>query len=399
MRQETTLRVKNKFSKQYRNGYPLITKEAIINGKDLKEEGVLVKLVDESNQFIGKGYYGNQNKGYGWIVTNNENEELDTRFFIRKLQQAIGKRSSLMKDDSTTAYRLFNGEGDGIGGFTIEYFDGYLVINWYSEGIYTFKEEVLAAIGEVLDVKGIYEKKRFNIDGGTYVEDDDFVSGEKAPEPLLIKENGVNFAVYLNDGAMVGIFLDQREVRKTIRDKYAKGKTVLNTFSYTGAFSVYAALGGAAKTTSVDLANRSLPKTIEQFNVNGIDEKTQSILVEEVFHFFKYAKRKGLKYDMVIMDPPSFARSKKVTFRAAKDYTSLVSDAIAITEHDGIIVASTNCSTFGMDKFKGFIDQAFKDNKKKYKILEEFSLPSDFATIKQFKEGNYLKVVFVQMLG
>lgn len=399
MRQEITLIVKNKFSKQYKGGYPLITKEAIINGKDLKEEGVLVKLVDEANQFLGKGYYGNQNKGYGWIVTNNENEELDTRFFVRKLQQAFGKRDSLMKDDSTTAYRLFNGEGDGIGGFTIEYFDGYLVINWYSEGIYTFKEEVLAAIGEVLDVKGIYEKKRFNTEGGTYVEDDDFVSGEKAPEPLLIKENDVNFAVYLNDGAMVGIFLDQREVRRTIRDKYAKGKTVLNTFSYTGAFSVYAALGGATKTTSVDLANRSLPKTIEQFNVNGVDEKTQSILVEEVFHFFKYAKRKGLKYDMVIMDPPSFARSKKVTFRAAKDYTSLVSDAIDITEKDGIIIASTNCSTFGMDKFKGFIDQAFKDNKKKYKILEEFSLPSDFATIKQFKEGNYLKVVFVQVMG
>lgn len=399
MRQEITLRVKNKFSKQYKGGYPLITKDAVINGKELKEEGILVKLVDEANQFLGKGYYGNQNKGYGWIVTNNENEELDTRFFVQKLQQAFGKRESLMKDDSTTAYRLFNGEGDGIGGFTIEYFDGYLVINWYSKGIYTFKEEVLAAIGEVLDVKGIYEKKRFNTEGGTYVEDDDFVSGEKAPEPLLIKENDVNFVVYLNDGAMVGIFLDQREVRKAIRDKYAKGRTVLNTFSYTGAFSVYAALGGATKTTSVDLANRSLPKTIEQFNVNEIDEKTQSILVEEVFHFFKYAKRKGLKYDMVIMDPPSFARSKKVTFRAAKDYTSLVSDAIDITEKDGIIVASTNCSTFGMDKFKGFIDQAFKDSKKKYKILEEYSLPSDFATIKQFKEGNYLKVVFVQVLG
>jgi len=144
MRQEITLRVKNKFSKQYKGGYPLITKEAVINGKDLKDEGVLVKLVDEANQFLGKGYYGNQNKGYGWIVTNNENEEMDTRFFVRKLQQAFGKRDFLMKDDSTTAYRLFNGEGDGIGGFTIEYFNGYLVINWYSEGIYTFKEEVIA---------------------------------------------------------------------------------------------------------------------------------------------------------------------------------------------------------------------------------------------------------------
>ncbi|WP_223703046.1 class I SAM-dependent rRNA methyltransferase [Sutcliffiella deserti] len=398
MRETITLKVKNKYSKQYKNGYPLITKEAIINGKELKEEGALIDLVDESNQFLGRGYYGNQNKGYGWVVSQREGEEMNVTFFTGRIQRALQKRLHLVKDQTTTAYRLFNGEGDGIGGFTIEYFAGYLVINWYSQGIYSFKDDIIAAIRVVLDFKGIYEKKRFNTEG-SYVEDDDFVTGERAPSPLLIKENGVNFAVHLNDGAMVGIFLDQREVRKAIRDKYAKGKTVLNTFSYTGAFSVYAALGGATKTTSVDLANRSLPKTVEQFKVNDIDEKTQSILVEEVFHYFKYAKRKNLKFDMVIMDPPSFARSKKVTFRAAKDYTSLVSDAIAITEKNGMIVASTNCSTFGMDKFKGFIDQAFKENKQKYKIMEEFSLPEDFATIKEFKEGNYLKVLFVQLLS
>ncbi|TYS59704.1 class I SAM-dependent rRNA methyltransferase [Sutcliffiella horikoshii] len=398
MRQQLTLKVKNKFSKPYKNGYPLISKQSLINGNDLKEEGTLVKLVDEQNNFLGKGYYGNQNKGYGWIVSKDPNEEMDIPFFKLALQKAVNKRSDLMKAEDTTAFRLFNGEGDGIGGFTIEYFDGYLVINWYSKGIYSFSEEILEAIEGVIDYKGIYEKKRFNTDG-QYVEDDDFVKGERAPSPIIIKENGVNFAVHLNDGAMVGVFLDQREVRKTIRDKYAKGKTVLNTFSYTGAFSVYAALGGAVKTTSVDLAKRSLPKTTEQFNVNNIDEKTQSILVEEVFHYFKYAKKKNLKFDIVIMDPPSFARSKKVTFRAEKDYTSLVSDAIAITEKDGLIVASTNAATFGMDKFKGFIDQAFKENKVKYKIVEEFSLPRDFATIKEFKEGNYLKVLFIKRIG
>ncbi|MCG1021239.1 class I SAM-dependent rRNA methyltransferase [Sutcliffiella horikoshii] len=398
MRQQLTLKVKNKFAKQYKSGYPLISKQSLLNGNDLKEEGTLVKLVDEQNNFLGKGYYGNQNKGYGWIVSKDANEEMDIPFFQRALQKAVNKRSALMNSEDTNAFRFFNGEGDGIGGFTIEYFDGYLVINWYSKGIYSFNKEILEAIEGIIEYKGIYEKKRFNTDG-QYVEDDDFVKGERAPSPLIIKENGVHFAVHLNDGAMVGIFLDQREVRKTIRDKYAKGKTVLNTFSYTGAFSVYAALGGAVKTTSVDLAKRSLPKTTEQFNVNNIDEKTQSILVEEVFHYFKYAKKKNLKFDVVIMDPPSFARSKKVTFRAEKDYTSLVSDAIAITEKNGLIVASTNAATFGMDKFKGFIDQAFKENKVKYKIVEEFSLPGDFATIKEFKEGNYLKVLFIKRIG
>ena len=160
--------------------------------------------------------------------------------------------------------------------------------------------------------------------------------------PIIVKENGMNFAVDLNDGAMTGIFLDQRDVRKAIRDNYSEGKNVLNTFSYTGAFSVAAVLGGALKTTSVDLANRSMAKTIEQFSVNGIDYEQQDIKVMDVFEYFRYAKRHELKFDLVILDPPSFARSKKYTFSTAKDYPALLMDAIAITEKNGIIVASTN---------------------------------------------------------
>ncbi|MGB3260773.1 class I SAM-dependent rRNA methyltransferase [Paenisporosarcina sp.] len=395
MKQNIKLKVKSSFAKNMKAGYPLITEDAIINIKDVKEEGAIIELFDDQQRFLGKGYYGKQNKGRGWILSRNQNETFDVSFFEQKLKTAIEHRTSLFQDEKTTAFRLFNGEGDGIGGFTIDYYDGYYVISWYSEGVYQFKNEVIQALSNLVDVKGLYEKKRF-ASQGTYMEDEDFISGEKAPEPLLVKENDINFAVYLNDGAMVGIFLDQRDVRKTIRDKYSKGKNVLNTFSYTGAFSVAAALGGAVKTTSVDLANRSKSKTIEQFSVNGIDFEAQDIIVEDVFHYFKYAVRKELKFDLVILDPPSFARSKKHTFSAGKDYTDLLMQAIAITEKNGIIVASTNCSTFGMTKFKGFIEKAFKQTGGKYKIREEFSLPKDFKTIEEFKEGDYLKVVFIE---
>ncbi|WP_373558590.1 class I SAM-dependent rRNA methyltransferase [Bacillus sp. FJAT-45350] len=394
---EIQLKLNAKFSKKYKSGYPLIAKEAIINLDELKKEGEIFRLVDEKNQFIGKGYYGKQNKGFGWIVTRKEKEVIDQSFFEKRIKSAFDYRSDLYQDPDTTAFRVFNGEGDGIGGLTIDFFDGYYLINWYSEGVYQFKDDVITSIKNVAEFKGIYQKKRFSTDG-QYIEEDDFVVGERGEFPLIVKENGVNFAVYLNEGAMVGVFLDQREVRKTIRDKYAKGKNVLNTFSYTGAFSVFAALGGATKTTSVDLANRSLTKTIEQFSVNGIDYEAQDIIVEDVFHYFKYAGKKQLKFDMVILDPPSFARSKKFKFSARNDYKNLLKETIAITEDDGIIVASTNCSTFDMTKFKGFIDTAFVEMKGKYKILEEFSLPDDFKTIKEFREGNYLKVVFIKKI-
>ena len=395
MIKELNLKVKQKFVRDYKNGYPLISKESIINSKDLMKEGTIVKLVDERNQFIGKGYYGKQNKGLGWLLSLNENEEIGSNFFDDKIRLAINNRNQFYQNSDTNAFRVFNGEGDGIGGLIIDYFDGFYLISWYSEGIYQFKELVISALTKLVDFKGIYQKKRFDIKG-QYIEEDDFVTGQRGEFPIIVKENGVNFAIYLNDGAMVGVFLDQREVRKLIRDNYACGKTVLNTFSYTGAFSVFAAVGGATKTTSVDLANRSLNKTKEQFTINGIDPSTQSIIVEDVFHYFKYAVKKNLTFDMVILDPPSFARSKKHTFSAEKDYKDLLKEAITITEENGVIVASTNCSTFGMNKFKGFIDTAFQELGGQYKLMEEFSLPNDFQSIKQFREGNYLKVVFIR---
>lgn len=397
MKPEQTIKIKSNFIKKYTSGYPLISKESIINSQDLTEECTLLKLVDDKNSFIARGYFGKQNKGYGWILSRNENEQINREFFVTKLAAALEFREKLFKSSDTTAFRVFNGEGDGIGGITIDYFDGYYLISWYSEGIYTYKKQIIDALGKLVESKAIYQKKRFDR-AGQYIEEDDFVCGEKGDFPIIVKENGVNFSVYLDDGAMVGVFLDQREVRRAIRDSYAKGKTVLNMFSYTGAFSVYAALGGASKTTSVDLAKRSLSKTIEQFSINEIDYQTQDIIVEDVFNYFKYAGRKNLKFDMVILDPPSFARSKKFTFSAVKDYTNLLKDTIIITEENGIIVASTNCSSFSMKKFKTFVDTAFRESDCQYIIVEEFSLPEDYRTIPEFKEGDYLKVLFVKKL-
>src|SRR5699024_10986597 len=128
----------------------------------------------------------------------------------KKFQAAFEKRNDYFDQADTTAFRLFNGEGDGIGGLSIDYFSGYLVINWYSEGIYSFKQNILKALDSIGEFQGIYEKKRFD-HKGKYMEDDDFIKGTEAPAPLIIKENNIQYAVYLNDEEMVGIFLDQKD--------------------------------------------------------------------------------------------------------------------------------------------------------------------------------------------
>jgi len=390
--------VKAEYINDYKNGYPLISKESIVEWNKLSDEGTIINLVDAKKKFIVKGYYGIQNKGFGWVLSSNADENIDVNYFMKKIKSALEYRKDFFNDERTTAFRVFNGEGDGVGGLTIDYFDGYYLLTWYSIGIYELKESILEALKQSVDYKGIYQKKRFD-SKGKYLDDaDDFVCGDKAPEPLIVKENSANFAIYLDDGAMVGVFLDQRDVRRTIRDRYAKGKTLLNTFSYTGAFSIFGALGGSTKTTSVDLAKRSLSKTQEQFRVNEIDVKSQDIIVEDVFNYFKYAIRKKLSFDLVVLDPPSFARSKKHTFSASKDYVKLLKEAIQITNQNGVIVASTNSANFSMMTFRDFIKRAFKELNGKFKVEESFSLPKDFRVNPKFKEGDYLKVVFIRKL-
>ncbi|MBC1487753.1 class I SAM-dependent rRNA methyltransferase [Listeria sp. FSL L7-1485] len=392
MKNSIKIKIFSKFTKGYKEGYPLILKERMEKWPKEIEEGDELELIDTSGKFVARGYHGKQNKGDGWLFTWDKKEQLDETFLTNLITTARDKRQFLFADDSTTAFRIFNGEGDGFGGFTADYYDGFLVIQWYSIGVYSFQKMILDIFMSLPEIKGIYEKRRFQEDTK-----DDFVAGQKATFPLIIKENGINYATYLDDGWMTGIFLDQRDVRRRISEDYAISKNVLNTFSYTGAFSVAALFGGASKTTSVDVAGRSLAKTKEQLEVNGLDPATQSIIVEDVFHYFKYALRKQLTFDLVIVDPPSFARTKKVTFRAAKDYPNLLREIIDITATGGTIIASTNYAGFGMKAFKKMIATAFESTERTYKITESHSLPADFTIDKNFPEGNYLKVLFLTL--
>src|SRR3954470_4856791 len=159
------LQVNAKNIADIKKGYPLILKEAIINTDALREEGNIIRLVDRDRRFVAKGYYGNQNKGIGWGLTRKEDEEIDFDFFESKIAAALARREALFADPETTAFRVFNGEGDGIGGLTIDYFDGYFMVSWYSEGIYSLKHHVYSVFDKIIDYKGVYEKKRFDAKG------------------------------------------------------------------------------------------------------------------------------------------------------------------------------------------------------------------------------------------
>ena len=382
------IRVNKRVEKKLAKGLVLLEASDLEN-INLKDQEVEVHR--QEGTFLGTAYLSQQNKGLGWFVSTDK-VTFNQAFFETLFRQAKEKRSAYYQDDLTTAFRLFNQEGDGFGGLTVDLYGDYAVFSWYNSYVYQIRKVISEAFRQVFpEVLGTYEKIRFK--GLDY--ESAHVYGQEAPDFFTVLENGVLYQVFMNDGLMTGIFLDQHEVRGSLVDGLAMGKSLLNMFSYTAAFSVAAAMGGASQTTSVDLAKRSRELSQAHFQANGISTDDHRFIVMDVFEYFKYAKRKGLTYDVIVLDPPSFARNKKQTFSVAKDYHKLISQSLEILNPGGIIIASTNAANVSRQKFTEQIDKGFAG--RSYQILNKYGLPADFAYNKKDESSNYLKVISMKV--
>ena len=382
------IRVSKRVEKKLAKGLVLLEASDLEN-VNLKDQEVEVQ--SQEGTFLGTAYLSQQNKGLGWFVSKDK-VAFNQAFFETLFRQAKEKRSAYYQDELTTAFRLFNQEGDGFGGLTVDLYGDYAVFSWYNSYVYQIRKVISEAFSQVFpEVLGTYEKIRFK--GLDY--ESAHVYGQEAPDFFTVLENGVLYQVFMNDGLMTGIFLDQHEVRGSLVDGLAMGKSLLNMFSYTAAFSVAAAMGGSSQTTSVDLAKRSRELSQAHFQANGISTDEHRFIVMDVFEYFKYAKRKGLTYDVIVLDPPSFARNKKQTFSVAKDYHKLISQSLEILNPGGFIIASTNAANVSRQKFIEQIDKGFAGSN--YQILNKYGLPADFAYNKKDESSNYLKVISMKV--
>ncbi|HEU9765681.1 TPA: class I SAM-dependent rRNA methyltransferase [Streptococcus pneumoniae] len=382
------IRVSKRVEKKLAKGLVLLEASDLEN-VNLKDQEVEVQ--GQEGNFLGTAYLSQQNKGLGWFVSKDK-VAFNQAFFETLFRKAKEKRSAYYQDDLTTTYRLFNQEGDGFGGLTVDLYGDYAVFSWYNSYVYQIRQTISEAFRQVFpEVLGAYEKIRFK--GLDY--ESAHIYGQEAPDFFTVLENGVLYQVFMNDGLMTGIFLDQHEVRGSLVDGLAMGKSLLNMFSYTAAFSVAAAMGGASQTTSVDLAKRSRELSQAHFQANGLSTDEHRFIVMDVFEYFKYAKRKDLTYDVIVLDPPSFARNKKQTFSVAKDYHKLISQSLEILNPGGIIIASTNAANVSRQKFTEQIDKGFAG--RSYQILNKYGLPADFAYNKKDESSNYLKVISMKV--
>ena len=382
------IRVSKRVEKKLAKGLVLLEASDLEN-VNLKDQEVEVHSQD--GNFLGTAYLSQQNKGLGWFISKDK-ITFNQAFFETLFRQAKEKRTAYYQDDLTTAFHLFNQEGDGFGGLTVDLYGDYAVFSWYNSYVYQIRKVISEAFRQVFpEVLGTYEKLRFK--GLDY--ESAHVYGQEAPDFFTVLENGILYQVFMNDGLMTGIFLDQHEVRGSLVDGLAMGKSLLNMFSYTAAFSVAAAMGGASQTTSVDLAKRSRELSQAHFQANGLSTDEHRFIVMDVFEYFKYAKRKDLTYDVIVLDPPSFARNKKQTFSVAKDYHKLISQSLEILNPGGIIIASTNAANVSRQKFTEQIDKGFAGRSDQ--ILNKYGHPADFAYNKKDESSNYLKVISMKV--
>lgn len=367
--------------------HPWIYSGAIDQIDDNYETGDLVRVHSSQNQFLGIGYL-NPRSPIAVRMLSFEEEPIDRKFFEGRIEKALELRERFMGGEGeTNAYRVIHSEGDFLPGLIADRYAGYLVVQFQTAGIDQWKEILLDFLEAKIKPRGIYEKDDSEVRQWEGLEKRaGLLRGEEPPDYVEITEYGIPFMVDIHAGQKTGFFLDQRENRKRV-SQFAGGKRVLNLFAYTGGFSVYAAKAGARQVISVETSERALNTCRENFKRNG--------LAGEQFQFFKedafdYLKEEG-EFDLIVIDPPAFAKSKDHVMQASRAYKDINLRALKRLASGGLLYTSSCSSYVDPGLFQKIVFAAAKDARRDLQILQKTSHPPDHPINIFHPEGEYLK--------
>ena len=360
-------------------------------------EGALVEVYNRSGEFIALGHY--QIGSIAVRVLTFEREEIDQAWWNRRVAVAYDVRRTLSLTDSaeTTCYRLIHGEGDSLPGLVTDIYGTTAVIQCHSVGMYRSRQQIAEAIRTVYGdrITAIYDKSSqtlpFKANLGAV---DGYLWGTSDHTSQVVLEHGEQFLVNWEKGQKTGFFLDQRENRELVK-RYAKGRTVLNTFCYTGGFSVYALAGGAREVCSVDSSERAVELATENMRLNfGEGAPHTEIAADAV----EYLRDIGDRYDLIILDPPAFAKHHKVLGNAMQGYKRLNARALSQIRPGGILFTFSCSQAVSKELFRTTVFSAAAIAGRKVRILHQLSQPADHPINIYHPEGEYLKglVLYVE---
>lgn len=361
------------------------------------ESGGLVDVKSAQGQFVARGYYNPQTDIAIRILTHNHVEAIDADFLRRRIRSAMQLRQ-VFDPEQTNTYRLINAEGDLLPGLVVDRYAEVLVAQIHTAGMEHLCPMLVEALMEETGARGILMRN----DGqsrrreGLEVEEPHVVAGA-VPTRVAVRENGLLFEVDPWEGQKTGLFLDQRDKRFALR-KYTPGKRVLNCFSYTGGFSVYAALSSPQTyVTSVDISTPAIEAAREHFVMNGIDPNRHQFLTADVFDYLEQARSDGEQFDVVVLDPPAFAKTQSARTQALKAYRRLNMLGMQVLRPGGILLTCSCSGVVSMDDLLGTISQVAQRLQRPVQLLESYTHGVDHPIHIAMPETAYLKAVFCRV--
>jgi 23S rRNA (cytosine1962-C5)-methyltransferase len=358
-------------------------------------EGDLVYVTDNKDEFLAIGHY--QIGSIAVRVISFEEKEIDNTFWKDKIEKAyeLRKMTGLATREDNNVFRLVHAEGDGLPGLIIDFYNGTAVLQMHSIGMYLNKENIVHALKQVLGdkLKAVYDKSENTIPFKSEIEaKNGYVIGESSENIVL--EYGNKFRINWEEGQKTGFFIDQRENRKLLAE-YSKGRSVLNVFGYTGGFSVYAMRGDANLVHSVDSSKKAIDLTNENIDLNFEDTSRHKAFAVDAFEYLDDIKN---KYDLIILDPPAFAKHQNVLHNALQGYKRLNIKAIEQIKPGGILFTFSCSQVVSKENFRKTIFAAAANTGRNVRILHQLNQPVDHPVNIYHPESEYLKglVVYVE---
>jgi 23S rRNA (cytosine1962-C5)-methyltransferase len=376
-----------------RNGHPWIFSGAIevIDGNS--QAAGITDVYDSGKHWIARGLFSPRSQIRVRVLTWQK-EEIDRAFFRRRLSQALAIREGLLCE-TTNAYRIINGEGDFLPGLIVDRYNEFLVCQFFTAGMDFFKPLIIDALCSLLSVKGVFEKSEGRVRDEEGIEPSvGVLAGEPPPETIAIEENGFKFVVDVRRGQKTGFFLDQRDNRSFL-SMIAREKKILNCFSYSGAFSVYALAGGAREILSLDSSRPALELAERNLVLNGFETGGSELLKGDAF---TYLKECAVSFDIIVLDPPSLARKRGDVEAATGGYKFLNLHALRHVKPGGFLLTFSCSQHLSIDLFQKVAFGAAVDAGRKVAVLKRLGQPIDHPVSLHHPEGEYLKGLVLRVL-
>ena len=390
------LELQKDLARHLRGGHPWIYKRAIERPPSGLPAGAVVDVLS-GGKFVARGYYDPAGAVRVRVLTRDPAEAIGPLFWRRRVATAVALRRAYVLSGETDCARLVHGEGDGLPGVVIDLYGRFAVLKLYSEGLAAHRAAIVDALRGEVALDGIYGRDEEIASAGGDDELSDRESppakgqplwGAEPPQELIVREHGMRIAVDVRGGQKTGYFLDQRENRFALR-RYARGRArAANCFSYSGGFSVSAALGGAREVVSIDRDAAAIALARRNFELNGIDPARHGFVEGDVLEFLRGAEE---PYDLIVLDPPAFAKSQKAVPAALDGYASLHRAALSALAPGGILATASCSARVTAEEFAGAIREAALKTHSDLQLLEEKRQPPDHPALLAFPEGKYLK--------